>query len=153
VPPRPVFWTARSKGVEPLLFLRAGSAPHSRRVRTAAAQRVRTARCNGDTPRLSIALGSAPASMMQTIVAVCADGFHVREPGRPTAGMQGLVAVAVSCVDVRARSDKLSNYFGFVRSGGDVQCGVACEDIPPDLVNVISFRGLTSRSRMETCAG
>src|SRR5947207_379214 len=71
-------------GVEPLLFLSAGSAPCSRRVRTAWAQRVRTARCKGAAPILSMALGFAPASIRLTIVADCAGGFHVREPGSPT---------------------------------------------------------------------
>ena len=52
---------------------------------TAAAQRVRTARCKGATPSLSRALGSAPASIRQAIVAACADGFQASEPGRPTA--------------------------------------------------------------------
>src|SRR5256885_2976115 len=67
VPPRPVFWVASSIGVEPLLLRRVGSAPHSRSVRTAVAQRVRTARCNGGTPPLAAALGAAPASMTQRI--------------------------------------------------------------------------------------
>jgi hypothetical protein len=66
--------------------------------------------------------------------------------------MQGLLAVAVSCVDVRARSNKLSNYCCFIRGCGDVQCGVACDDISPDLVKEKCLRGLTSRSRIEKCA-
>src|SRR5215510_10702793 len=61
LPPRPVVFIASSNGVEPLLFVRVGSAPHSSRVCTAWGQRVRTARCNDDTPRLSVAFGSAPA--------------------------------------------------------------------------------------------
>jgi len=54
---------ARSIGVEPFLFLRLTSAPCSSRACTAAAQRVRTARCKGVTACLSMAFGSAPASM------------------------------------------------------------------------------------------
>ena len=44
LPPRPEFSAASTIGVEPLLFLRRGSAPPSRSAFTAAAQRVRTAR-------------------------------------------------------------------------------------------------------------
>lgn len=51
--PRPVLCIARSSGVEPLLFFRIASAPLTRSARTAGAQRVRTARCNGATPLLS----------------------------------------------------------------------------------------------------
>ena len=52
-----------SMGVEPLWFLRRISAPPLRSARTAAVQRVRTARCSGVTPLLSTAFVSAPAPM------------------------------------------------------------------------------------------
>src|SRR6516225_12374943 len=89
-PPRPVFWVASSIGAEPLLFLRRGSAPPSRRAFTAAVQRVRTARCNGVTPLLSVAFGSAPAAIRRATVAACAGGFHVREPGMPSTASEGV---------------------------------------------------------------
>ena len=37
--------------------------------------------------------------------------------------------MSVPCVDVRARSYELSNYFWLVRRCGNVQCGIACEDL------------------------
>ena len=76
LPPRPVFWTARCSGVEPLRFLARGIAPPANSASTAAAHRVRTARCNGCTPLLSDETGSAPAWIRQWIVAACAVGLQ-----------------------------------------------------------------------------
>src|SRR6516164_4107832 len=56
----PVFSVASSVGVEPFLLGARGSAPPSMRALTAAAQRLRTARCSGATPLLSVALGDSP---------------------------------------------------------------------------------------------
>ncbi len=69
VPPRPVPWTARCKGVAPLPFSRRGSAPLASRALTADAQRVRTALCKGVTPLLSAEFGSAPTSMRYSTMA------------------------------------------------------------------------------------
>lgn len=55
----PVVWTARWRGVEPLLFVSRGSAPLSMRASTATELRFLTARCSGATPLLSVASGSA----------------------------------------------------------------------------------------------
>src|SRR5439155_17863970 len=84
VPPRPVFWMARCSGVEPLLFLPRASAPFTRRARTAAAQRVRTARCKGATPLLSSEFGFAPALIKNSTVTYCDSGSHASDPGIPS---------------------------------------------------------------------
>src|SRR3569833_329532 len=84
-PLRPVFICARRIGVEPLLFFFAGSAPDSSKVRTALAQRVRTALWRGETPILFKAFGSAPASMRRLMAFDCAFGFHRSELGVPIA--------------------------------------------------------------------
>ena len=69
LPPRPVFCTARCKGVEPLPFRRRASAPFMSSARTAAVQRVRTARWRGATPLLSSAFGLAPAAIRNSTIA------------------------------------------------------------------------------------
>ncbi len=79
--------------MDPDLFLNMGSAPASSRHCTAAAHRVRTARCKGAAPFLSCALTSAPAFSRQRMV------FHLslRVPNRA-------VDVAVGCIVQRAAS-------------------------------------------------
>ena len=140
VPPRPVFWIARSIGVEPLLFWSTGSAPYSSRVPTAVAQRVRTARCYGVTPRLSIAFGSAPASIRQMIVAACAGGFHVREPGRPTAA-----ACSASSPKRFLAWTSAPAVMSFLRTR---RCAMPCRS---RRIEVVCLRRLTSGSRLKTC--
>ena len=66
--------------------------------------------------------------------------------------MQGLVAVPISCMNVRARRDEASNDFCLVRRGGDVQCGVALDDVPPDLVQEVCLRALASCSCLEAAS-
>ena len=85
VPPWPVFWTAKWNGVDPGLFLNVASQPRSNRNFTAAADRVRTARCKGAAPFLSWALISAPDSSRHWMVWTCRFGSHCGPLRNPSA--------------------------------------------------------------------
>ena len=67
-----------------LLFLPRAPVPFTRRARTAAAQRVRTARSKGATPLLSSEFGFALALIKNSTVAYCDSGSHASDPGIPS---------------------------------------------------------------------
>ena len=87
VPPRPVFCTARWNGVDPDLFSAVGSLPALRRHRTAAAHRVRTARCNGVGAILVLGV------KIGACVEKTADGLHL-----PVSMPRRMRDKAVGCV-------------------------------------------------------
>ena len=95
---------------------RVPSTPPSRSASTAAAQRARTARCNGATPLLSIALGSAPAAMRHPIVATCASGFQAGKPGTHQQRSEWAPPRACFCADVGAFSDQLGRYCSWYKA-------------------------------------
>ena len=128
-PPRPVVYKASCLAVEPCLVRIAGSAPCSRSVRTASAQRVRTARCKGVVPSLFLALGSAPALMRHAMVADCAGGFHLGEFGPPTAARcSGSVPrrfLARTCAPALMSSPAISERY---------EAAAKCKAVSPELM-------------------
>lgn len=133
VSPRPDVTIASLMAVEPRPFLRDGSAPPSSSARTAAAQRLRTARCKGVTPPMSTAFGSAPAAISRVMVSACFAGVP------PSSGrvavcrvVQRLGAAAVPSCDVRTTSEEQFDDVRAICGGGEMEGGVTSVDVMPD---------------------
>ena len=97
--------------------------------------------CSGVRDRHRIgAFGSAPASIRQMIVAACAGGFHVREPGRPTAA-----ACSASSPKRFLAWTSAPAVMSFLRTR---RCAMPCRS---RRIEVVCLRRLTSGSRLKTC--
>src|SRR6266481_1143494 len=114
---------------------------------TAAEQRLRTARCNGATPLLSTAFGSAPAPMSLAMIFVWALGSHAGKPG-PTINSiaKGLRAASVPRANVRAPGDQLLGNAHLICRYRDMQGGIALVHVVQDLLEKVRFGGLPSRA-------
>jgi hypothetical protein len=148
----PVFRAAKSIGVEPALFGARGSAPASMRALTAAAQRLRTARCNGATPLLSRAFGSAPARMSSAMITVCSSGFQRARPSIDSI-MKRLCTTPVLRTSVRAPGDQLLYNAGLFCRRTRMQCGIALADVVLDSIEKILLCSLSrcATSRVLSC--
>jgi len=129
--------------------LRRGSAPPSRRAFTAAAQRVRTARCNGVTPLLSVAFGSAPAAIRRATVAACGWVPCARARHAIDGVVKGFGTTAVPRANIGPRSYQPGHNHLPVGGGCKVQCSIARVYVMPDLVQVKGLGGLAGRSDLK----